>query len=65
MAYSELDSFVQKFKSLWHAGLKATLNVEAENGEASVKLNACLGYIPPSFDLSRPHGQTHRVHIIS
>lgn len=60
MAHIEIDSFVQKFKNLWHAGLKASLNVDAENGEASVTLKADLGYIPPPFHVLRPHGQPPR-----
>ena len=53
-------SACQKFKNLWHAGLKASLNVDAENGEASVTLKADLGYIPPPFHVLRPHGQPPR-----
>ena len=47
MAYCELHSFVAKFKFLCHAGLQATLKVEADNGEASVTLTAGLGPIAP------------------
>ena len=47
MAFIEIDSFVAKFKTLWHAGLEASLNIEAENGKAYVTLKAGLGHIPP------------------
>ena len=47
MAFIELDSFVEKFKNLWHAGIKASLNIEADHGQASVTLKAGLGQIPP------------------
>ena len=49
MAFSEIDSFLGKFKHLWHAGLKASLKIEAENGEAFVSLTVGLGHIPPPF----------------
>ena len=49
MAFNEIDSFLVKFKHLWHAGVKASLNIEAEHGEASVTLKAGLGCIPPPF----------------
>ena len=55
MAYNEIDSFVEKFKNLWHSGLRATLNVEAEYGKASVTLKAGLGFIPPPFPAPRQH----------
>ena len=51
MASGEIDSFVLKFKNLCYAGLKATLTLDAENGEAFVSLKAGLGYLghkPPS-----------------
>ena len=54
MAFTEIDSFVEKFKHLWHAGLRTSLNVEAENGQASVTLKAGLGFIPPPFQVPRP-----------
>ena len=49
MAFSEIDSFVEKFKHLWHAGIKASLNVESFDGEACVTLQAGLGNIPPPY----------------
>ena len=45
MADYELDSFYLKFKGLLHAGWKATLTLEAVNGEAFVSLKAGLGFI--------------------
>ena len=38
MALSEIDSFVEKFKHLWHAGIKASLNVESFDGVANLHL---------------------------
>ena len=43
MVHSEVDSFVTKFKHLCHAGFRATLTIEAVNGEASVVLKSFLG----------------------
>ena len=54
MAYIGIDSFVGKFKNLWHAGLKASLTVKAEHGKAFITLRAGLGSIPPPFHLQRP-----------
>ena len=36
-----------KFKHLWFAGFKATLTIEADNGEASIILKTGLGVIQP------------------
>ena len=44
MAHYEIDSFVIKFKHLWCAGNKATLKIEAVDGQASVILMAGLGH---------------------
>ena len=49
MAYSELDSFYVKFKSLWQAGSKACLSIETENGEAFVSLKVSIGRNPSTF----------------
>ena len=56
MAHCEVDSFVTKFKHLWHAGTKASLTIEAVDGQASVKLTAGLGYLPPPVHPLGPHG---------
>ena len=45
----EIDSFVLKFRNLCHAGLKATLTLEADNGQAFVSLKAGLGCLLPPF----------------
>ena len=62
MAHTEIDSFVLKFKYLCSAGFKATLNVEAEDGKASIYLKANLGYTPSSFLHLYHHGSSPRVH---
>ena len=62
MAHTEIDSFVLKFKYLCSAGFKATLNVEAEDGKASICLKANLGYTPSSFLHLYHHGPSPRVH---
>ena len=36
MAHCEVDSFLSKFKHLWHSGINATLTVKSTNGEATV-----------------------------
>ena len=58
MAYTETDSFLLKFKNLWHSGVKATLTFQCENGEASVTLKAGLGSLPDH--LQSHHGLAHR-----
>ena len=57
--YCEIDSFVLKFRNLCHAGFKASLTLEAENGKAVVSLKAGLGHLPVPFILPPPHGQRH------
>ena len=52
MSQSELDSFVSKFKFLWHAEYNATLKVETNAGIASITLHAGLG--SPTFPFSPP-----------
>ena len=47
MALMEIDSFLTKFKNLWHAGYKASFDLKSENGKAIVTLTADLGYAPP------------------
>ena len=44
-----------KFKYLCHAGIKATLTVEADTGEASVTLRAGLGLLVPGHGHRRQH----------
>ena len=46
MAATELDTFVQKFYQLWHAGLNAHLDVKTHAGNAWVSLNLNLGPAP-------------------
>ena len=56
MAHNEVDSFVTKFKHLCHAGFRATLTIEAADGEASVVLKSCLG----ALQAPGHHGQPPR-----
>ena len=61
MAHCEVDSFLSKFKHLWHSGINATLTVKSTDGEATVVLTADLGPIPfPPLHLPRHHGQPLR-----
>ena len=46
----------QEFKQLWNAGFKATLTIEAVNGEASIVLKSGLGAHQPQHH-HRHHGQ--------
>ena len=62
MAFNEIDSFLYKFKHLWRAGLKTSLKVEAENGEASISLTVGLGCVPPPFYAQTPPSQYRSVH---
>ena len=59
MSLSELDSFVCKFKFLWHAGYDATLKVETKAGKACVTLQAGLGSSP--FPFPPPQHIPHHV----
>ena len=53
---SEIDSFMSKFKCLLANGVKATLTLEAVEGEAFVTLKAGLGSnLVPTMSL-KPHG---------
>ena len=61
MAHFEIDSFVVKFKHLCHAGIKASLTLEAENGETVVSLKAGLGHLNAPFAVPSPHGYGHRL----
>ena len=68
MSLSEFDSFVGKFKFLWHAGYDATLKVETTAGKASITLQAVLGFCPFPFPppqliprhVPRPSGPSQR-----
>ena len=57
-----MDSFLYKCNHLWCAGLKTSLKVEAENGEASISLTVGLGCVPPPFYSQTPPSQNHSVH---
>ena len=59
MYYAELDSFVHKFKHLWHSGVNAHLDVHTHAGQAWVSLHAHLGQAPnPSHQQVHPsHGR--------
>ena len=46
MTASELDSFIFKFKQLWHLGLDAHLNIDTHAGQAWVGLRVGLGHAP-------------------
>ena len=59
MAHTEIDSFVLKFKYLCHAGYKASLSLESDNGEAFVSLKAGLGCLPPPLLLPPARGHDH------
>ena len=56
MAVSEIDSFVNKFKYLWHAGFNATLKVDTNAGQAWVSLQVGLGHPFPPLHLPQ-HGR--------
>ena len=55
MAFTETDSFLLKFKNLWHSGVKATLTFQCENGDASVTLKAGLGSLPDHLPSHHGH----------
>ena len=56
MAMSEIDSFVVKFKNLWHSGRNATLTIKSKAGKAEVTLQAELGDAPhPPAQLPNHH----------
>ena len=56
----EIDSFVTKFKNLWHATFKASLTIESEYGQASVTLKTGLGFAPPPFSYHNRQPPRHR-----
>ena len=45
MALEEIDSFVSKFKHLMHVGYKASLKIDAQDGQANVILQANVGNV--------------------
>jgi len=47
MTHQEIESFLLKFRQLWHAGIKASLTIKADAGEATIELSAGLGKLPP------------------
>ena len=51
MNSSELDSFVQKFKQLWHSGVDAHLDLHTHAGQAWVHLHVRLGQAPGPLHL--------------
>ena len=46
MDYSEVDSFISKFKHLWQLGLKAHLDLDTKAGQVWVGLHVHLGHAP-------------------
>ena len=48
MADTEIESFVQKLKSLRGAGLEATLSLDAILGEVWITMNCKVGNVPPA-----------------
>ena len=54
----ELDTFVNKFKNLWHAGNDARLCLETKAGKATVSLHLDLGDLPQQHD--QPHGRPYQ-----
>jgi hypothetical protein len=52
----ELDSFVQKFKQLWHLGVNAHLDAHTHAGQAWVSLHVQLGQAPGPLQ-HPPHRQ--------
>ena len=60
MYCSELDSFVQKFKHLWHSGVNAHLDVHTHAGQAWVSLHVQLGQAPgPVHPVFPPKRKKH------
>ena len=57
MNVSVLDTFITKFKLLWQSGHDAHLAVDTQAGQAWVRLDVRLGYIPGPH-----HQQVHPQH---
>ena len=56
MYSSEFDTFIQKFKDLWHSGVDAHLDVHTHAGQAWVSLHVRLGHAPgPLHPQVHPH----------
>ena len=47
MIPAEIESFVGKFRRLWHSGHDAQLTMSTKHGQAWISLNLGLGYSPP------------------
>ena len=47
MCVTEVDTFIEKFKNLWQAGLHAHLDLETHGGQAWVGLCVHLRHAPP------------------
>ena len=62
MTHCEVDSFLTKFKQLWHAGIKATLIVKSTEVGATVELTAGLGAVPRPHHVPGYHSQPSRQH---
>ena len=60
MVPAEIESFVGKFRRLWHSGHDAQLTMSTKHGQAWISLNLGLGYSPPpprQPRVSPPHYQ--------
>ena len=51
MDISELDTFIQKFKQLWHSVVDAHLDLHTHAGQAWVNLHVRLGHAPGPLHL--------------
>ena len=49
MNFTELDTFVFKFKKIWKSGLSGHRNLESHDGQSLVGLRVRLGYAPGPF----------------
>ena len=57
MDFTELDSFICKFKQIWKSGQSARLNLETEAGQAWVGLHVRLGQAPGPLHQGPQHHQ--------
>ena len=67
MQVTELDTFIDKFKYLWNAGLEAHLDIDTQAGQAWVGLRLRLGHppgphhqLPPQIQRNSPSRQRRR-----